>query len=81
MKKKHISCKKIAEYICSELGENIDSPECREIKNHLKTCPNCAAYLDSMKKTINLYQKYPDPKMTGKCRKELYTILKLNLKK
>ena len=78
MKRKNLSCNKSAEYIWSELGEKIDSLECRKIKNHLKACPSCAAYLDSMKKTIRLYKKYPCPKTTDKCRKELYTILKLN---
>jgi hypothetical protein len=77
MKKEHISCKKIANYICGELDEHIDSPRCREIKKHLKTCPNCTAYLDGLKKTVSLYRQYPNPIIKDRCRKELFDALKL----
>jgi predicted anti-sigma-YlaC factor YlaD len=77
MKKKRLTCKETAEYICVELDEKINSPKCREIKEHLKNCPNCTSYLDSLKKTVGLYRKYSAPKLSAKCRKELFTKLKL----
>lgn len=77
MKKKRLTCKEIAKYICAELDEHLDSPKCRAIKKHLETCPNCTANLDSLKKTLKLYREYPDPKLSDKCRKELFTVLKL----
>ena len=77
MKKKLLSCKEIAKYICGELDEHIDSPQCREIKKHLKACPNCTVYLDSLKKTIHLYREYPNPNITENCRKNLYSLLKM----
>jgi hypothetical protein len=81
MKKEHLSCKNIVKFICVELDEHIDSPRCREIKKHLKTCPNCAAYLDGLKKTVSLYRQYPNPKVKDRCRKELFAALKLKKKK
>jgi len=81
MKKEHLSCKKIANYICTELDENTDSPQCREIKKHLKSCPNCTAYLDSLKKTVRLYRKYPDPKVQEQCRKKNFAALELGKQK
>jgi len=77
MKKKHISCKEVAKHICGELDEQVNSPRCREIKKHLESCPNCTAYLDSLKKTVRLYHDYPCPSLTPKRRKELFTILKM----
>jgi hypothetical protein len=77
MKKKQLSCKEIAKHIFGELDEQINSARCREIKKHLEACPNCIAYLDSLKKTIYLYREYPNPKLRDKCRKELYSMLKL----
>jgi anti-sigma factor RsiW len=81
MKKKHLSCKEIAKYICGELDEHIDSPKCREIKRHMEACPNCIAYLDSLKKTVHLYREYPNPTVTEQCRKELFAVLKLGKQK
>jgi anti-sigma factor RsiW len=70
-----LTCKEIAEHICSELDEKLDSPRCRRIKEHLALCPNCAAYLDSMKKTVKLYRKYPTPKLSIQCKKKLFSTL------
>jgi anti-sigma factor RsiW len=77
MKKKHLSCKEITNYICGELDEHFDSPKCREIKRHIEACPNCTAYLDSLKKTVRLYREYQNPTVSEQCRKELFAVLKL----
>jgi hypothetical protein len=71
------SCKEIMKHICGELDEQINSLRCLEIKQHLKTCPNCTAYLDSLKKTVHLFREYPDPELADKCRKELFSELKI----
>jgi anti-sigma factor RsiW len=76
MKQKHLTCKESLAHICGEMDEHIDSPKCREIKKHLAACPSCAAYLDSLKKTIRLYREYPCPKLPGRCRQELLATLK-----
>lgn len=76
MRSKHLSCKESLAHLCGEMDEQIDSPKCREIKKHLEECPNCAAYLDSLKRTVRLYREYPCPKLPAKCRKELLAKLK-----
>ena len=81
MKKKRVSCKEIAKYVCGELDEHIDSPKCREIKKHMEACPNCTAYLDSLKKTVRLYREYPNPSVTEQCREELFAVLKMGKQK
>jgi len=81
MKNKQLSCKNIVKFICGELDELIDSPQCREIKKHLKTCPDCSAYLDSLKKTVHLYRGYPNPKVKDRCRKKLFSLLKIGNQK
>jgi len=76
MKKKFSTCRDAYDQICDNLGQ--DLKHCREIKRHLAGCPNCVAYLDSLKKTITLYREYPSPKIPGRTRKELFARLKLN---
>ena len=76
MKKKTISCEKMYTHICDNLDQDINSPQCREIKRHLEACPNCVAYLDGLKKTITLYREYPMPKAPKKIRRQIISKLK-----
>ncbi|MFH0990070.1 MAG: hypothetical protein V1799_08650 [bacterium] len=75
MKKKTISCSGTLKHICDQLGEHRDSATCREIQNHLAGCPECSAYLDSLKKTIHLYKEYPTPKVSSRSRAKLFALL------
>jgi predicted anti-sigma-YlaC factor YlaD len=77
MKTKKLTCKEITKHICEELDEHINTVKCREIKKHLAACPNCTAYLNSLRKTVKLYRAYPNPKLSEKCRRELFTVLKI----
>ncbi len=77
MKKKMIRCPDVLAHICEELDNKITTAQCREIRRHLAKCPNCTAYLDSLKKTIKLYRTYPEKKVPQKARKELFAVLKL----
>ena len=51
-------CTQALKYICDNLDAQMDSPRCREIREHLEGCPDCTAYLDSMKKTVSLYRRF-----------------------
>jgi anti-sigma factor RsiW len=58
-----MNCKQVYRHICENLDENIHSARCRAIRRHLVSCPDCGAYLDSIKKTIALYKSIPTPKV------------------
>lgn len=62
--------------ICTELGEDLESENCVRLREFVQTCPNCAAFVDSVKKTILLYQAY-QPEFSETQRDNLLTILKL----
>jgi predicted anti-sigma-YlaC factor YlaD len=79
MKKKSVKCREVFNYICDNLDERMDSPQCRAIHSHLARCPNCLAYLDSLKKTIHLYRAYPESRLPEKARKKLHAQLKVRL--
>ena len=74
MKQKH--CNDIFKYICDNLDQDLNSVECKEIKRHLESCPYCFTYLDSLKKTIILYRKYPDPKIPELIHKNILSKIK-----
>jgi len=44
--------------LCTELGEDIDSPNCKTVQKLMNECPSCEAFVDSVKKTIRFYQSY-----------------------
>jgi hypothetical protein len=77
MKKKTVHCHEVLNHICEELDTKLTSAKCRELKRHLEHCPNCTAYLDSLRKTITLYSSTPNPRVPRNARKKLLAVLKL----
>jgi anti-sigma factor RsiW len=77
MKKKTVRCHEVLNHICEELDSKLTSARCKEIKHHLENCPNCTAYLDSLRKTVRFYASSPSPRVPEKARKQLLAVLKL----
>ncbi len=77
MSTKRVRCAEVVQHLCGDLDEKIDSPSCRALKKHLEECPDCTAYLDSLKKTITLYRRYPEPRPSATRREKLMSVLKL----
>ncbi|MDL1892965.1 hypothetical protein FBQ87_08750 [Sphingobacteriales bacterium CHB3] len=72
-----MKCKGVYQYICLNLDADMNSPKCRAIKKHLDSCPNCTAYLDSLKKTILLYKKQEGPSIPLKTHRKLHKVIDL----
>jgi predicted anti-sigma-YlaC factor YlaD len=70
-------CREVAKHIQTQLDAGLRSADCRKIRKHLRRCPNCTAYLDSLKKTVLLYKRYPDPRVPSRTREKLWAILEL----
>jgi anti-sigma factor RsiW len=70
-----MKCDKVYLHICDHLDEDINSSRCRQIKQHLAECPNCSAYLDSLKKTITLYRALPAPPVPVGTHRELFRTI------
>lgn len=58
MPTKKVSCKEVMSHICDNLGEDLDSPKCVQIKSHLDECESCQKYFKSVDSTIQFYKKY-----------------------
>ena len=54
---KKVDCKEVISHICENLGENLDSPKCSLIKEHLD-CNSCNSYFHSVESTIKFYKEY-----------------------
>jgi len=61
-------------YVDQDLGPEI----CAEIERHLVGCENCRIVIDTLRKTIDLYQvTAPETKMPDDVRQRLYARLEL----
>lgn len=58
MSSEKITCRDVANHICESLGEELNSPRCMEIKQHLEKCEYCRDYFSSVDKTIEFYKTY-----------------------
>jgi predicted anti-sigma-YlaC factor YlaD len=56
-----VTCQDVMRHVEDELDTKLSYPQFRGFKSHLDRCPNCRAYLDSLRKTIWLYRHYPIP--------------------
>jgi len=69
-------CKKdferMSEYLDGELNDDI----CREIKSHLRHCPECRECVDSLRKSIELCKKVAEEEITADMRKRLRAALR-----
>ena len=72
-----LRCSEVAKYVCEHLDEEIDSPKCRAIKQHLQTCKTCPKDLADVKKVITLYRRESVPRLTQDVEKQLFAVLKL----
>lgn len=49
--------KEVYKQICDFMGEDLNTPVCKEVAEHLESCPNCKVYLDTVKKTVTICQE------------------------
>lgn len=62
----------LSDYIDDEMAEEA----CREIRQHLETCQNCRVVINTLKKTVSLYNAIPPEALPGDVRLRLHkTIL------
>ncbi len=71
-----MKCSDVYLYICTNLDANLNSARCRQIKKHIAECPDCGAYLDSLRKTIYLYREYPTPHIPRSVHRRLFKTIR-----
>ncbi|RJP77671.1 MAG: hypothetical protein C4524_08080 [Candidatus Zixiibacteriota bacterium] len=67
------------ERLCTALGEDLNSPVCTELKEHLESCPDCTLQLDSVRRTVEIYRSIPCAHVPGEMQKRLLARLNLPL--
>lgn len=76
MKHRHV-IKEVSAFIDGELDEATQE----ELKKHVAACPRCRVYVDTLRKTIVLYQTKDAPKQVpAAAQKRLYAKIAIKLK-
>ncbi|MCU0410953.1 MAG: hypothetical protein MUF82_00270 [Bacteroidetes bacterium] len=70
-----IPCARVAHHVQEYLDLRLHTSAGRTIHTHLRHCPNCSAYLDSLKKMVFLYQRVASPRPSAAMKRRLHTLL------
>lgn len=75
---KHNHDKNRIKKMCDMLGEDFDSPVCKEMMDQIKACPNCKVYIDTIKKTVLLCKENDcEEELPGDVNNRLMKLLDL----
>ena len=70
-----MKCTEVYIHICDNLDQRLGTRRCREIRQHLRVCRNCRAYLASLKRTVILYRSLPSPSLPKAAHDRLIRVL------
>lgn len=74
----HEECKHLIESISSYVDGTLSQALCAELEKHLRECENCVIEVNTIRKTIELYQQVASPcDLPDDVRKRLYRRLHL----
>lgn len=70
-----MKCSDVYRHICDNLDANLKTGRCLKIRQHLRTCPDCTAYLASLKSTVVIYRSVPSPRLPKGAHERLMKAL------
>lgn len=74
----HNTCQEFLSQVSDYLDDVMDPIACEELESHLLDCPNCRVFVDTLKKTVYLYQQQEaDIEFPGGVRERLFKVLSL----
>ncbi len=76
---KHDHCHEFISTLSEYVDGDLDPELCAELERHLCECEKCRVVVDTLKKTIELYQQTSsEPSLPEDVRERLYAKLDLN---
>jgi predicted anti-sigma-YlaC factor YlaD len=70
-------CKQILGNLSEYIDGDLQAELCAEIEEHLKDCDNCRVVVNTLRKTIELYEQTPQPVLPQDVRERLFFKLQL----
>ncbi|GAB4431972.1 MAG: hypothetical protein Kow002_20100 [Anaerolineales bacterium] len=72
------NCKSLLAGLSDYVDGSAQDEFCRELERHLSDCENCRVVVDTMKKTVYLYQATNEPDMPVGVRERLFKSLNMD---
>lgn len=72
------NCKSLLGSLSEYVDGNAQEDLCRELERHLADCDNCRIVVDTLKKTVSLYQSNTDTDLPVAVRERLFKRLDLD---
>lgn len=75
----HENCQKMLSYLSDFVDGELDQELCLQIETHLSQCSDCKIVMDTLRKTIYLYQNNSDnsEQVPDEVRERLFKCLNL----
>jgi anti-sigma factor (TIGR02949 family) len=75
----HETCHHLLDSLSDFVDQDLSQELCAEIERHLAGCENCRVVIDTLRKTIELYQETaPEAQAPEDVRRRLYMRLELH---
>lgn len=79
MGEKYESCRELLASLSDFIDDDLPQGLCDEIEKHMSECENCRIVVDTLRKTVYLYQAtYPEESVPDDVRQRLYHRLDLD---
>jgi predicted anti-sigma-YlaC factor YlaD len=74
----HANCHQMMDIFSEYIDGSLKMKLCEEIERHLDECENCTVVVNTLRKTVELYQKTSEPaELPDDMRQRLYVHLSL----
>ena len=74
----HENCHDLLDGLSDFLDGEASAELCEEIRRHMADCHKCRVVVDTLRKTVTLYHKLPQPDLPAEARERLYKALALS---
>ncbi len=74
----HSHCQRMLSNLSDFIDGDLQQDLCNQIEEHMKTCENCRVVVDTLRKTVELYEKNDgDDELPGEVKERLFARLNL----
>lgn len=74
LRRRDIECRQAVELVTDYLEDKLPRRERRRFEAHLRRCPNCSAYLEQIRMTIELAHDLEPEDLTPQARDDLIDL-------
>jgi anti-sigma factor RsiW len=75
----HEECRELLGGLSDYVDGTADAALCAEIERHLAGCENCRVVVDTLGRTVSLYQALPEEQVPAGVSERLLRVLKLDV--